>query len=144
MNNNKFNPHNRRRARRYALQGLYQWKFTGSDLVDIERYFLNEYSMDKVEVPYLQELLHEVPKQGADLDAAFKPFLVDREVSELDPIELITLRMGTYELMKRLDIPYKVAINEAVELCKKFGTVEGYKYVNAVLDKLASTLRPHE
>lgn len=144
MSEKKFNPHDRRRARRYALQALYQWKFTGNDLGEIERHFLNEYSMNKVEVPYLQELLHEIPKQGAVLDASFKPFLVDKDVSELDPIELITLRMGTYELIKRLDIPFKVAINEAVELCKKFGTAEGYKYVNAVLDKLAPTLRPHE
>ena len=144
MSENKFNPHDRRRARRYALQALYKWKFTGYDLADIEQHFLSEYSMDKVEVSYLQELLHEIPKLASELDGTFKPYLIDKEIAELDPIELITLRMGTYELQKRLDIPYKVVINEAVELAKKFGTVEGYKFVNAVLDKLAPTLRPHE
>lgn len=142
MSTNKFNPHNRRRARRYALQALYQWQLSGSDIFDIERQFLNDYDMAKVEVPYFQELLHEIPKQISELDATFQP-LLDRKVSELDPIETVTLRMGTYELLKRLDIPYKVAIDEAVELTKTFGTVDGYKYVNAVLDKVAQKSRPH-
>lgn len=143
MNQKNFNPHERRRARRYALQALYQWRFSGDDLLNIERHFLNEYNMQNVEVSYLKELLHGIPKHLTELDQAFKPFL-DREIKELDPIELIALRLGTYELMLRLDIPYKVAINEAVELTKKFGTVEGYKYINAILDKLAFNLRPHE
>lgn len=139
---NKFNPHNRRRARRYALQALYQWQISGNDIADIEQHFLQDYDMAKVEVSYFQELLHEIPKHISELDAMFQP-LLDRKVSELDPIETVTLRMGTYELLKRLDIPYKVAIDEAVELTKTFGTVDGYKYVNAVLDKVAQKSRPH-
>ncbi len=142
MNNIKFNPHTRRRARRYALQALYQWFLSGTDIFDIERQFLNDYDMAKVEVSYFQELLHEIPKLISELDAAFQP-LLDRKITELDPIEAVTLRMGTYELLKRLDIPYKVAIDEAVELTKKFGTVDGYKYINAVLDKVAKKVRPH-
>ncbi len=143
MSTGKFNPHDRRRARRYAMQALYQWGMSNSDIFDIERQFLNDYDMAKVEVPYFQELLHEIPKQISELDTAFELYL-DRKISELNPIELISLRMGTYELLKRLDIPYKVAIDEAVELTKKFGTVEGFKYVNAVLDKVAQQARPHQ
>ena len=89
--------------------------------------------MDKVEVSYLQELLHEIPKLASELDGTFKPYLIDKEIAELDPIELITLRMGTYELQKRLDIPYKVVINEAVELAKSFGTDSSSRFVNGVL-----------
>lgn len=141
--NIKFNAHNRSRARRFALQALYQWQISGNDLFDIERHFLNDYDMSNVEVVYFQELLHQIPKHLSELDSAYLPY-IDRKISELDPIELITLRLGCYELMKRLDIPFKVAINEAVTLTKKFGTVEGYKYVNAVLDNVAQQIRPHK
>lgn len=142
MSNTKFNPHNRSRARRYALQALYQWVIADGELFDIERQYLNDYDMAKVEVPYFQELLHEIPKHLSELDAIFQP-LLDRKIAELDTIEVVALRIGTYELSKRLDIPYKVAINEAVELTKTFGTIEGYKYINAVLDKVAQKARPH-
>lgn len=143
MTQKKFKPHDRRRARRYALQALYQWLLSGSDLIAIEQHFLSSYNMDKVEVEYLAELLHGIPKQLKFLDDLLTPFL-DRKLSELNPIELISLRIGAYELSQRIDIPYKVAINEAVELTKSYGTVDGYKYVNAVLDQLALKIRPHE
>ncbi len=142
MTEKKFNPHDRKRARRYALQALYQWQFTQDDMLDIQRYFLNNYDMKKVEVEYLTELMREISENIAEIDNTFLPYL-DRPLKDLNAIELSCLRIGVYELLKRLDVPYKVAINEAVELTKKFGTVEGYKYVNAILDKLAPILRPH-
>lgn len=142
-NSNKFNPAWRRRARRFALQGLYQWQLTGSDITAIEAEFLNDNDLSKVDVIYFSELLREIPKCFPELDEAMEKYL-DRKISKLDPIELAILRIAIYELSRRLDIPYRVAINEALELCKIFGATESHKYLNGVLDQVAKKLRAIE
>ena len=132
----KVNPHARRRARRLALQALYQWHFTGNDLSDIEVHLVGEADMKKVDSEYFHELLHTIPAQLSDIDSQFEPHL-DRAIKDVGPIELAILRIATYELTQRTDIPYKVAINEALELAKIFGADESFKFINGVLDKVA-------
>ncbi|MEE9452266.1 MAG: transcription antitermination factor NusB, partial [Gammaproteobacteria bacterium] len=139
----KINITARRNARSMALQALYQWVLAGADLSEIEQQFCEDFDMKKVEMPYFRELLHELPKHLAEIDALYVPYL-DRDIKMLNPIELITIRMGVFELAKHPEIPYKVAINEALELNKAFGAEEGYKYVNGVLDKVARQLRSEE
>lgn len=126
----------RTRARRRALQALYQWQMAGQDLVTIEAQFQQEMDMSKVDIELFRELLHGVPTQVDTLDASFGP-LLDRPPQQLDPIERAILRMGTYELEARIDIPYRVVINEAVELAKQFGAEQSHRYINGVLDKVA-------
>jgi N utilization substance protein B len=133
----------RRKARHYAMQALYQWQMAGSNLTDIEAEFRADYDMAKVDVDYFSELLHGIPASLSEIDELFIP-LLDRKEEELTPVELSLLRIGTYELAKRVDVPYKVVINEAVSLAKKFGAEDSYKYLNGVLDKLARQLRTVE
>lgn len=133
----------RSRARERALQALYQWQLAGQDLVDIERQFLDEQDMDKTDLDYFHELLHGVPRHLTDLDGVVGPFL-DRTVSQVDPVERAILRLGVYELKFRLDIPYRVVINESVELAKRYGAEQGHRYINGVLDKAAQQLRAAE
>ncbi|CBL46128.1 N utilization substance protein B, transcription termination factor [gamma proteobacterium HdN1] len=116
---------------------------TGDSLSSIEAQFRTDNDMRKTDVAYFHELLHGVPSCVADLDSAISPFL-DREITELDQVERAILRLATYELLKRQDIPYRVAINEGIELAKTFGATESHKYVNGVLDKVAQRLRYHE
>ena len=141
-------PHNtlaaeRRKARHYGMQALYQLTMAGAALSDIEAEFRTDYDFSHVDLEYFQALLHGVPAQVDELEAAFEP-LLDRKLSELDPIERTLLRMGTFELRERLDVPYKVVINEAVALAKKFGATDSHKYINGVLDKAARELREAE
>jgi N utilization substance protein B len=140
MNNSiareKFSPYARSAARQRTLQALYQWQFTGQATQVIETQFLEEQEMSKVDIPYFQKLLHNIPKYVNQLDAAFTPFL-DRHIAQLDPIELAILRIGCYELTYCQDVPFKVVINEAVELAKRFGAEQSHKYINGILDKLA-------
>ena len=110
---------------------------------DIELQFLADYDFSKVDVEYFHDIVHHVPANLEELEAAFTPYL-DRAIGDLDPIELSLLRLGSYELVKRIDIPYKVVINEAVSLAKKFGATDGHKYINGVLDKLAAQVRTIE
>ena len=133
----------RRKSRSLALQALYQWQLSGSDVSQIEAEFSVDNDMAKVDVTYFRELLRGVPTNLSDLNRQIEPFL-DRSVQEVDPIEMILLRMGAYELQHRVDVPYRVVINEAVELAKKFGGTDGHKYINSVLDKLALRLRAAE
>ena len=139
----KFDPALRRKARHYALQALYQWQISRNALSDIEAQFRSEFDFANTDLEYFQALLHEVPKHVGDLERAFEP-LLDRPLKDLTPIELTVLRIGTYELAHRIDVPYKVVINEAVSLAKKFGATDGYKYINGVMDKLAQQLRAVE
>jgi len=125
------------------MQALYQWDLSGSNLKEIEVQFLQDEDFSKADKDYFHELLHEVPARLDEVDAAFSGYL-DRPVHEMDPVERAVLRMATYELMKRLDVPYKVVINESVNLTKKFGAEQAYKYINGVLDKAARTLRSSE
>ena len=133
----------RSQARRRALQALYQWQMTGQDLCDIDRQFLEEQEMGKVDIDYFKELLHQIPKLVDELDGQCDVFL-DRPMSQIDPVEQAILRIGSYELEKRLDIPYRVIINEAVELAKAFGAEQSHKYINGVLDKVAQEQRAAE
>ena len=125
----------RRNARRFAVQAVYQWQFTHAheDEVLQEIFAREDFSVASRE--YFSELVKGVITRSAELDAIFTPFL-DRPITELNPIELAVLRLACFELLVRIDIPYRVVINEALELTKEFGTVEGYKYVNGVLDKI--------
>lgn len=136
-------PQARHNARCYALQALYQWQIAGQDLSEIELQFFKRENMSKVDVDYFRELLHGVPTHLNQVDASLTP-LLDRTLDEVDPIELAILRMGTYELMKRPDVPYKVVINEALELAKRFGATDGHKYVNGILDRVVKHLRSGE
>ena len=137
-------PAARRKARHYGMQALYQWQMTKNPLNEIEAQFHADYDLSKVDTEYFHELVHQVPGNLSEIETAFGAFLQDRSMDELDPIELSLLRLGSYELLKRLDIPYRVAINESVALAKKFGAAESHKYINAVLDKLAQSVRAAE
>ena len=134
----------RQRARHYAVQGLYQWTLSGSPLNQIEAEFRADNDFTKVDGEYFHELLHQVPAQLDQLDGAIGPNLLDRDLTEIGPVEHALLRMASYELKERIDIPYKVIINEAVQLAKKFGPVESHKFINAVLDKVAGQFRAVE
>ena len=135
-----FVPKARTAARQRVLQALYQWQLTGQDVQLIETQFFEEEEMQKVDISYFKKLLHGIPGEVGLLDVMFSPFL-DRNVSQLDPIELAILRIGSYELKNCSDIPFRVVINEAVELAKVFGAEQSHKYVNGILDKLAHALR---
>jgi transcription antitermination protein NusB len=139
----KMKPAARRRAREMALQGVYSWMLSNNDVASIELNLATTNEMGKVDMPYFQELLQGSIKQVADLDVAIKPYL-GRLPEELDPIEKAILRIATYELTQRIDVPYKVVINEAIELAKVFGAEESHKFVNGVLDKAVRTLRKYE
>lgn len=130
-------------ARRRAVQALYMWGMTGENVSDIEAQFLLEQDMKNVDIKYFKELIHKVPALVQELDQHITP-LLDRPFDELDPVECAVMRLGVYELQHRIDIPYKVVINEAVELAKTFGAEEGHKYVNSILDKAAKKLRAVE
>jgi transcription antitermination protein NusB len=133
----------RTRARRLAMQALYQWDLSGNNLSEIEVQFLEDEDFSKADKDYFHELLHEVPARLDEVEAAFTPYL-DRPLKEIDPVERALLRLASYELLARLDIPYKVVINESVNLTKKFGAEQAYKYINGVLDKTAQALRAVE
>ena len=138
-----FNAARRHKARHYGMQALYQWQMSHNALRDIENQFRGEYDFSQVDLEFFQELLHQIPAQLGELEAIFTPYL-DRPLKDLTPIELSLLRMGTYELAHRIDVPFKVAINEAVSLAKKFGAAESHKYINGVLDNVAKQLRTVE
>ncbi len=137
----------RRLAREAALQGLYQWLVGGQDVAAIEAHLLeHEESAEgaaRADMRHYRELLHGCVEQAETLRAGFAPFL-DRPIKQLSPIEHGILLIGAYELAQRAEIPYRVVINEAVELAKTYGGSEGFRYVNGVLDKLAQRLRPAE
>jgi len=133
----------RRKARHYGMQALYQWYMAGAPLRTIEAEFRADYDFSHVDLEYFQALLHGVPAAVDELEATFEP-LLDRKLAELDPIERTLLRIGTFELKERPDVPYKVVISEAVALAKKFGATDSHKYINGVLDKVARSLREAE
>jgi N utilization substance protein B len=133
----------RRRSREAALQGLYQWLLTGEDIGAITALGREQDGYAKLDVKHYDALLNGCVQEAADLDAILARH-VDRKTTELSPIEHAILMIGAYELKHCIDIPYRVAINEAVELAKSFGGTDGHKYVNGVLDRAAGDLRPHE
>jgi len=133
----------RKRARKLVLQALYQWQLSGSSISQIEAEFRVDNDFSKVDVRYFSELFGQIPKEVAELDKKIEPFL-DRPLDDVDSVELNLLRMGVYEFIHRLDVPYRVVINEAVELAKQFGGTDGHKYINGILDKLSLRLRAAE
>jgi N utilization substance protein B len=133
----------RRRSREFALQGLYEWLISGSDAGVIDAHVREQPEFGKADAAHFDALLHGCISEAADIDALLARH-VDRRTSELSPVEHAVLMIGVYELTHCVDIPYKVAINEAVELAKAFGGTDGHKYVNGVLDKAAVDLRPAE
>ena len=133
----------RRRSRESAMQGLYQWLISGEDAGVIDAHMREQDGFAKADAAHFDALLHGCITEAADLDAVLARH-VDRKTTELSPIEHAILMIGAYELKHCMDVPYKVAINEAVELAKSFGGTDGHKYVNGVLDRAAVDLRPAE
>ena len=133
----------RRRAREFALQGLYQWRLSGNDEAAIEAHLREAEEFNKVDSAFFTGLLRGVLIQESELQAQLQAFL-DRPFGELSPVEASVLLAGAYELVNYPETPYRVIINEAIELAKGFGGTDGHKYVNGVLDKLAAKLRPVE
>lgn len=133
----------RRRAREYALQGLYQWQVAGNAVEAIAASLAEDEGFAKADERYFSLLLEGTTAAAAELELLMAPAL-DRKPAELSPVERSILMMGTYELKHVPDVPYRVVINEAVELAKVYGGTDGHKYVNGVLDKLAASLRPDE
>ncbi|MCV6637672.1 transcription antitermination factor NusB [Candidatus Albibeggiatoa sp. nov. NOAA] len=123
-------------ARQKLVQALYQWQLAGHNIRDIENQFMDGQDMRKADLEYFHLLLHNIPPMIKQLDETLLPFL-DRELEQLDPTERAILWLGCYELKQCPDIPFRVAINESVELAKKFGADDSFKYINGVLDKLA-------
>ena len=133
----------RRRAREFALQGLYQWRLSGNDEAAIEAHLREAEEFGKADRAFFTGLLRGVLAQQSELQEQLQAF-IDRPFAELSPVESSVLLAGAYELANYPETPYRVIINEAIELTKGFGGTDGHKYVNGVLDKLAAKLRPIE
>jgi N utilization substance protein B len=133
----------RRRSRELALQALYEWLLTGHDADTLCRQAGESKEFLKADKAHFEQLVRGVIEHANDLHAGIQPFL-DRPAASLSPVEHALLLIGGYELTQCPDIPYRVVINEAVELAKSYGGTDGHKYVNGVLDKLAAQVRPHE
>lgn len=136
-------PGARSRARRRALQALYAWQVGGNRMVHVIDEFRHEQDMEIADIAYFEELLRGVEQHLDEIDKGLKPF-IDRGVDEIDPIERAGLRLAAFELKYRPDVPYRVVLNEAIEVSKRFGSEHGHTYVNGVLDKLAAQWRPVE
>ncbi len=133
----------RHKAREIALQGIYSWQMSKNPVEQIELALATSNDMQKVDMSYFQALLRGVVEHTDDLDQAIRPYL-GRLPEELDPVEKAVLRLATYELVHRIDVPYRVIINEAIELAKDFGAEESHKFINGALDKAVRKLREHE
>ncbi len=141
MANKKFSKQARVKARRNAVQALYQWHITGADINDV----INEFKQDRSEIKkadfkYFVELLRGVRKQGSEVESNYIGFL-DRGLDEIDPVERSVLELGVYELLYHPELPWRIIINEYVELAKMFGAEDSHKYVNSIMDKAAQTIR---
>jgi N utilization substance protein B len=133
----------RKKARRLAMQALYQWHIAQNNLSAIEAQFIADNDMSQVDLNYFRKLLHGVPKVCSHLDEHLEP-LLDRSIHDITPVELSILRLGAYELSEITEVPYRVVINEGIELAKKFGATDGHKFVNGILDRLSKKFRPQE
>lgn len=128
-------------ARQAAVQALYQWDLTEQRPEDILKHFIRDHDLNNADQEYFHSLVYEVPLYHQEINERILPH-VDRDLDDVDPVERAILRIGTYELEYKKDVPTKVIINEAIELAKIFGADHGYKFVNGVLDKIAMDLRP--
>lgn len=133
----------RRRAREFALQGIYQWLLSGNSVPVIEEHIEQATGFDKADREFFVGLMRGAVEQIDELQAEFAPF-IHREVHELSPVERAILLLATFELKHHIEIPYRVVINEAIELAKGYGGTDGHRFVNGVLDKLAAHLRAIE
>ncbi len=133
----------RHRARELAMQGIYQWRITAGDGAKIEKQIQAEKNIGRFDKELFSRLLRGALSQHAEVEALILPHL-DRPLEELSPVEFAVLLLGTFELSHNIEVPYKVVINESVELAKTFGGIDGHKFVNGVLDKLAPELRAVE
>ena len=129
----------RRRARECAVQTLYSWLISKNPPEEVELAFITDQDTKGVDMPYFRKLFRQTAENIQSIDGMIAPYL-DRDTEELDPIERSILRLAVYELKYETDVPYKVAINEAIELAKTFGAEESHKYINGVLDKIAPAL----
>ena len=133
----------RSRARRRALQAVYAWQLSGTPMPAVIAQFEHEQEMEIADIEYFRDLVEGVEAKLEEIDAKLQPHL-DRPVAQVDPIERAILRLATYELLHRADVPYRVVINEAVEVSKRFGAEFGHTYINGVLDKAAAEWRGAE
>lgn len=132
-------PSARRRARECTVQALYSWAVSRNTVEQVELAFVLDQDMDGVDKPYFRKLFRQTVENIETVDFSISPY-TDRTFDELDPIETAILRLAVYELRFELDVPYKVVINEAIEVAKVFGADESHKYINGVLDKIAPAL----
>lgn len=133
----------KRKARRFTVQGIYEWQMSHNPVHEIEARTRAENAMHKVDLNYYHELLVQIVQDHESLDTLLIPVL-DRELNALDGVELAILRLGAYELRNHVEIPYRVVLDEAIELAKHFGGADSHKYINGVLDRLAQSLRQAE
>jgi N utilization substance protein B len=136
-------PSQRRKARRFLVQALYQWQIGGDSASAIEGQFYSDEKLSRADKAYFSELLNAIPACVDELDKTFGVFL-DRGQAALDPVSLAILRISTYELLHRIDLPYKIVINEAVNLARTFGPTDAHKFINGVVDKVAAQTRQIE
>ena len=136
-------PKQKQKARRLLVQALYSWELGGADLIDIEAEFHVDNDMSKVDTGLFHDILFGVPKHLTDIDASYEPHL-DRENKDLDPVSKAVLRIASYEMLYSIEVPYKVVINEGVNLAKTYGPTDAYKFINGVLDKVAVDKRAIE
>lgn len=133
----------RRRAREFALQGLYQWQLTGAPATEIARNLSELEGYGAADEAFLKAELAGVIGEAEGLRARLEP-LADRKWAEVSPVEKAILLIGAWEIAHAPELPYRVSINEAIELAKRFGGTDGHKYVNGILDRVAAALRPDE
>ena len=133
----------RRKAREYLVKAIYQWQIADDPVNDIIAQFLVDYRPEKYDTEFFQEVLRGVITHYAELDNYLVPQM-NRAIAELDPVELAILRLAVFELVYKIEVPYRVVINEAVEQCKRYGATDGHKFVNGVLDKVAQQVRELE
>ena len=136
-------PAERRRARQFAVQAVYQWQITRTGVTQIIEQFSVDQDLSKADVPYFKELLTGVVKNVESLDDKLSPYL-SRKIDDVDMVDIAVLRLAMFELTYRTDVPHKVVLNEAIELAKDFATDESYKFVNGVLDKALRSLKLRE
>ncbi|QOL24395.1 transcription antitermination factor NusB [Thalassotalea sp. LPB0316] len=136
-------PSARRKAREFATQAIYSWQISGNNVADIEAHFLTENAKRRFDIEYFQTLFRGVTASVAELDLAIEPH-VDRPLDDIDQVEKAILRMAMFELSHNQEVPYKVVINEAIELGKAFGADDSHKFINGVLDKAVKLIRPQD
>jgi N utilization substance protein B len=133
-------PSARRKARELAVQAIYSWQISHNPIKDIEVNFLTDNAKRRFDIPYFQLLLNGVAEHVSQLDIAITPH-VDRPLNDIDQVEKAILRIAVYELSQQQDVPYKVVINEAIEIAKEFAADDSHKFVNGVLDKAVKLIR---